>query len=104
MLLDTSGLLCYFDRSDVRHQDSRIYFNAAPRKVTHTYVLAEFVALAQVRGMPRQESLTFVLDILQGPEVETVWVSQELYWNAIALLQVREEAVSPGRRGRRRFR
>ncbi len=30
MLLDTSGLMCVFDRRDFRHQDALEFYNAAP--------------------------------------------------------------------------
>lgn len=44
MLLDTSGLLCCFDADDVRHAEAVANYQAAARRVTHSYVLAEFVA------------------------------------------------------------
>lgn len=51
MLLDTSGLLCYFDRGDALHAHAVTVFHAAPTRLTHSYVLAEFVALCQARGL-----------------------------------------------------
>jgi predicted nucleic acid-binding protein len=53
MFLDTSGLLCFLDRRDRRHTEAlRLYQNARVR-LTNNYVLAEYVALAHVRGLPR---------------------------------------------------
>lgn len=59
MLLDTSGLLCCFDANEVRHDEAVKHYGDASLRLTHNYVLAEFVALAQARGLPREASLTF---------------------------------------------
>ena len=55
--------------------------------VTHNYILAEFVALAQARHLPRKESLAFASDVLESPEIELVWVDQMLHNEAMSLLQ-----------------
>ncbi len=34
MLLDTSGLFCYFDVSDIRHVDAMEFFKAASARLT----------------------------------------------------------------------
>ena len=44
MLLDTSGLLCLFHRGEECHAKAGEVFQAARGKLTHNYVLAEFVA------------------------------------------------------------
>lgn len=56
MLLDTSGLLCLFDANDRRHNDAKRCFDNAILKLTHSYVLAEFIALAKARRMPRNST------------------------------------------------
>ena len=89
MLLDTSGLLCCFDASDSRHlQAIQAYSNASVR-LTHNYVIAEFIALSQARSMPRPQSLAFAADILTDTEVEVVWVDPALHQEAMKLLQTR---------------
>jgi predicted nucleic acid-binding protein len=50
MLLDTSGLLCYFDLTDLQHSDAVTYFNSARERITHSYMLAEFVPCAKRAG------------------------------------------------------
>jgi len=50
MLLDTSGLLGCLDAAEVRHHDAITYFEAGSLKLTHNYVLVEFVALAHNRS------------------------------------------------------
>ena len=57
MLLDTSGLLCCFDADDHRHVEAVELYQAAPVRLTHNDVIAEFVALAQARGLSRPPSL-----------------------------------------------
>jgi len=89
MLLDTSGLLCYFDKGDARHSDAVTLFDAATTKLTHSYVLAELVALTHARRLPRQASLDFVVGILDNAEIEIVWVDELLYRAALSFLQAR---------------
>lgn len=57
--------------------------------LTNNYVLAEFVALAQARGLPRVGTLDFVVDLQVVPRVEVVWVDETLHNQALALLQAR---------------
>ena len=59
MLLDTSGLLCLHHRNEPFHEEATSFFEAAWFKLTHSYVLAEFVALGEARGLPRQAALQF---------------------------------------------
>jgi uncharacterized protein len=89
VLLDTSGLLCYFDDADSRHADAVVYFDGAPFKVTHSYVLAELIPLCQTRRLPRVESLVFAWDLLSNPDIEFVWVNEKLHRAALSLLQAR---------------
>jgi predicted nucleic acid-binding protein len=64
MLLDTSGLLCCLDASDFRHQDAVTFFEAANVRLTHNYILVEFVALAAARRLPRNIALLFAETLL----------------------------------------
>lgn len=89
MLLDTSGLLCCFDADDRRHQDAVALYGSAPRRITHNYVIAEFVALTAARRLPRQASLEFAGAIATDPEAEVVWVDPVVHGEAMALLQSR---------------
>jgi predicted nucleic acid-binding protein len=52
MFLDTSGLLCFHHRGEAQHQEAVRCFSQATLRVTHSYVLAEFIALAQARRLP----------------------------------------------------
>jgi predicted nucleic acid-binding protein len=89
VLLDTSGLLCCFDRTDARHGDAEALFYSAPRLVTHGCVLAEFVPLCDIRGLPRPRALDFVRDLMDNPDVEVLWVGESLHRSALALLRER---------------
>ena len=86
MLLDTSGLLNLIHQDELHHEVSQTYFSAASQLITHNYVLAEFVALANSRHLPRQPALAFVSDIADSDEIEVVWVSAELHRQALILL------------------
>jgi len=89
MLLDTSGLMAFFDRHDHRHARARTLFASASSRVTHNYVLAEFVALANARGAPRSQALAFVASLVDNPSVQVVWVDAPLHRRSVAHLQAR---------------
>ena len=60
MLLDTSGLQCLHHAAELQHKTSVTFFDTAAVRLTHSYVLAEFVALAHARRLPRSEVLTYI--------------------------------------------
>ena len=91
MLLDTSGLLCLHNRAEPLHRDARTLYHAARMRVTHSYVLAEFVALAQSRRLPRMAALTSVSDLVENPDIETIWVDEARHRAAMALLRARPD-------------
>jgi predicted nucleic acid-binding protein len=91
MLLDTSGLLCLHNRAEPLHMDARTVYHAARIRVTHSYVLAEFVALAYARRLPRMAALSFVSDLVENPDIEMVWVDEALHREAMALLIARPD-------------
>ena len=91
MLLDTSGLLCYVHHGESQHQEAVQLLSTASSSLTHSYVLAEFIALAQVRRFPRLAALTFVSDLLENPDIETVWVNEPLHREAVELLMARQD-------------
>src|SRR5437762_1343810 len=89
MILDTSGLLCFFDARDFRHSEARDLVGAAQTLITHNYVLAEFVPLCQTRRLNRRETLSFVTNLLNNPLFEIAWVDEALHRAAHALLNAR---------------
>lgn len=86
MFLDTSGLFCYLHRDESPHSRAVELFDAARARLTHNYVLAEFVALATARRLPRVDSLSFVTDLIEHPDVEVVWVTPSLHRDGTSLL------------------
>ncbi len=86
MLLDTAGLLCLYHRAKPLHDEARVAYKAAPVRLTHNYVLAEFVALTAARRLPRMAALTFLADLLANPDIETLWVDEELHQQGMELL------------------
>ena len=89
MLLDTSGLLCLHNRAEPLHTQARTLYHGTRVRVTHSYVLAEFVALAHARRLPRVAALTFMSDLVENPDIDTVWVDEALHREAMALLMAR---------------
>ncbi len=59
--------------------------------MTTNYVLAEYVALAHVRGVPRWEIIKFSSRILDDKDVEIIWVDENLHRQAVALLRERAD-------------
>jgi uncharacterized protein len=89
MLFDTSGLLCLFHQAEPFHMEARSAYQSSQIRLTHGYVLAEFVALAQARRLPRLPALAFVSDLVANPDIETVWIDDLLHQKAMALLRRR---------------
>ena len=76
MFVDTSGLLCLFDRRDFRHERAHDLIDKAPILISHSYVLAEFIPLTHSRGLSRLAALEFANDILNSQLVELIWVDE----------------------------
>jgi predicted nucleic acid-binding protein len=91
MLIDTSGLLCLHYSTEPLHSLACIAYQKATVKVTHSYIIAEYVALANARRFPRSSILAFVIDLLDNPDIETVWINESLYRKAIDLLMIRQD-------------
>lgn len=89
MFLDTSGLLCLHHRAEPFPSQASQFYQQARVRLTHSHVLAEYVALAQVRRLPRPAVLSFVNDLTNNPDIQTVWVDEPLHHKAMALLQAR---------------
>ena len=89
MLLDTSGLMCLHDRDEALHERACESYRSAARRVTHNYVLAEFVALAHARRLPRATALTFLDDLCANPTVDVVWIDEDAHAEAHELLKAR---------------
>ncbi len=91
MLLDTSGFFCLYDKDEAQHQKAVSLYDQETNFLTTNYVLAEYVALAQVRGVPPQDILKFNSRILSDEEVEIIWVDEELHTKAVELMQARAD-------------
>jgi predicted nucleic acid-binding protein len=87
MLLDTSGLVCCFDADEARHLTAVSCYDGSAIRITHNYVLAEFVALCQARGLPRDAALSFAAGIVQDADVEVVWIDSAIHADAMRMLQ-----------------
>lgn len=53
MLLDTSGLLCLHFSTEPLHSQACVAYQKAIDRLTHNYVIAEYVALANTRRFSR---------------------------------------------------
>src|SRR5947209_1218912 len=86
MLLDTAGLLCLFDADEPFHALAHTRYAASPTRLTHGYVIAEFLPLTHARRLPRGRALAFLTDLLTADDIEIVWVDRDLNRRAMDLL------------------
>jgi len=91
MFLDTSGLMCLFDRKDRRHKTAVEHYKVAESRFTHNYVIAEFIALVVSRRLPMVPALQFVKALADSQEVFFVWVGQPLHDRGLELLLDRSD-------------
>lgn len=91
MLLDTSGLLCLHFSTEPLHTQACVAYQKATIRLTHNYIIAEYVALANARRFPRASVLDFVVDLLGNPDIETVWVDESIHRAAVELLTLRQD-------------
>ena len=91
MFVDTSGWLCLYHKDESEHRAAVELYKNAKTRITTSYVLAEFVPLAQVRSFPRAQNLEFTQRILDSAEIEIVWVDETLHRQAVALLRERAD-------------
>lgn len=89
MLLDTSGLLCLYYQGEPFHTEAVQAYQSAQVRVTHSYILAEYVALATARRYPRLPVLEYLEDLIKNPDIDIVWVDERLHREAAALLRLR---------------
>lgn len=89
MLIDTSGWFTIFDLEDSRHDAAVSFYNSAVRRVTHSYILAEFIALSEARKKNRREMFTFLSNLLDDEEIRIIWVDEVLNNKAVELLKSR---------------
>ncbi len=91
MLIDTAGLFALFDQTDPNHADAHAYVSAATRRLTHSYILAEFVPLAQTRRRPRALALSFLRGVQENLTFEIIDVDRDLRQAALDLLLQRPD-------------
>jgi uncharacterized protein len=91
MLLDTSGLLCLHFSTEPLHTQACVAYRKATIRLTHNYVIAEYVALANARRFPRASVLDLIVDLLSNPDIKTVWVDESIHRAAVELLTLRQD-------------
>jgi len=88
MLLDTSGLLCLHYQTEPFHSQAVRAYREASTLITHSYIIAEYIALVTARRLDRSSAIDFVISLLDNPDKETIWIDESLHRDAIALLVV----------------
>jgi uncharacterized protein len=91
MFIDTSGFFCLHDIAE-RHHTLATKTNQKKRhRVTTNYVLAEYVALALIRGLSGEKVASFSKEILFDSSVEIIWVNESLHYRAVNFLSERPD-------------
>jgi len=101
MLLDTAGLLCLYHADVPFHVQAVTAYQAAQQRLTHSYILAEFVALVTARRFPRLPALQYMADLLDNLAVEVVWMEEAFHREAMVFLLARVDkgySLSSGNR------
>jgi predicted nucleic acid-binding protein len=91
MLIDTSGFFALYSEKDKNHLPAKDLYQRSQFRITTNYILAEYVALALVRNLPRQNVLAFSEDILYDEAIEIVWVDENRHTQAAELLGQRPD-------------
>jgi predicted nucleic acid-binding protein len=89
MFIDTSGWYCSLVGEDHRHEAANSFYNDASRKITHSFVIVELVALCYARRFSRTGTLEFVSELFNDPAVSIIWVDEYLTKQALELLKQR---------------
>lgn len=61
MLIDTSGFFSLHNADEQYHRAANELNSRSRTKITTNYILAEYAALAIVRGLPRRKVTEFVM-------------------------------------------
>jgi predicted nucleic acid-binding protein len=91
MFIDTSGLLCYYSTDEPKNKTAERLFEGERHHLTHSYVLAEIVALAYVRKVSREFTLRFCSQLLVHPRLHIIWVDLRLHQEGLELLSQRPD-------------
>lgn len=91
MLIDTSGFFSMHDEAEKHHARAVAAFRNSRFRLTTNYVLAEYAALALIRGLPRKKTLAFSREVLADASVEIVWVDEDLHRRAVELMSERAD-------------
>ena len=91
ILVDTSGFFSLYDEADAHHEQAVALYEQAAKRLTTSYVLAEYTALAHVRGVPRGAIIKFSRLILDDKANEIIWVNENLHRQAVALMWERTD-------------
>lgn len=86
-----AGFFSLYDEADEFHNKAVTFYDAASKRLTTNYVLAEYTALAHVRGVPRSEIIKFSSRILEDKAVEIIWIDENLHRQAVALMRERAD-------------
>ena len=94
IFVDTSAIFALADELDIHHQEAKRLFDALlrteRRRVTHSYVLIESMALLQ-RRLGREQAMEFAT---ATAAFEVEWVGERLHGTAVQALHGQPRGIS----------
>ncbi len=91
MLIDTSGFFSLHDKAEKNNAQAIELYKNSRLRLTTNYVLAEYTALALIRGLPRKTIIEFSQAALSDETLEIVWIDEDLHSKAVELLKKRAD-------------
>ena len=91
ILIDTSGFFAMHSEKDKNHSLAIDLYRKTRTRLTTNYALAEYVALALIRGLPHSKVLSFSEEVLSDEAITIAWVDEALHTQAVELLQARSD-------------
>lgn len=91
IFVDTAGLVSYLDSDDALHFQAKRIYQTASQFVTHSLVLAEFVAVCRSRRLNVGQAIQLVQEIIDEPIFEVIWVDYNLLNEGLRLLRARPD-------------
>lgn len=91
MLIDTSGFFAVYSEKDKNHILAKEAYQNSRVRITTNYILAEYVALTLIRGLPRDQVLAFSEEVLTDETIEIIWIDEALHIKAVELMQARQD-------------
>jgi len=91
MLVDTSGFFSLHDKAEKHQAEAQKLYRERRFRLTTSYILAEYVALALMRSLSHGKVLAFSAEVLTDATIEIIWVDKALHIRVVELMRARKD-------------